>query len=134
MDYQQANKSRLDVAKELGNWLIDRFPVESEIAIVGSERGARLSVDRTTVARQLTRLNVEGKSAPLPQRIAAAIDLVRSSKLERREVYVLTDMRAPAWRDSGTSELIKQLEEEPSVLLQLIDVGVDTVQDLGLST
>ncbi len=42
-------------------------------------------------------------------------------------------MRAPAWRDSGTSELIKQLEEEPSVLLQLIDVGVDTVQDLGLS-
>ncbi len=56
MDYQQANKSRLDVAKELGSWLIDRFPVESEIAIVGSERGARLSVDRTTVARQLTRL------------------------------------------------------------------------------
>ena len=134
MDYRFANKTRLEHAKEMGGWLIDRLPIESQIAIVANEQGLRLSQDRGAAERQLDRLSLEGKTASLARRVRAAVELVRSSSLERREVYVLTDMNAGAWRDTSGAELPELLSQDPSVLVQIIDCSVEPQTNWALST
>lgn len=109
MGYQYQNQSRLDAAKETANWLMDRLPVGSQIAIVNSEGAIRLLSDRASANRQLDRTVVEGKSALLPQRIVGAIDALRGSELGRKEIYVLTDLSTKAWQDVATAGIADKL-------------------------
>ncbi|MFO0925259.1 MAG: BatA and WFA domain-containing protein, partial [Pirellulales bacterium] len=131
MEYRSDNQSRMEVAKEMGEWLIDRLPPESEIAIVTTDQGLRLSTDRVTAQRQLQRVQVEGKAAPLIDRMNAALDLVKNSKLERREIYLLTDLRTPGWQGGSTLRTMED-PNAPPVLIQLIDVGTEKSQNWSL--
>jgi hypothetical protein len=132
MGYRYHNATRLDAAKEMATWLMDRLPIGSQIAIVNNDSGVRLNQDRISANRLLDRTQVEGKATNLIQRISASIDALRKSELERREIYVLTDMSAPAWRDADSSDIAAKLEKNEegkgvvgeNVLLQIIDVGV----------
>jgi hypothetical protein len=131
MAYRYHNSTRLEDAKEMARWLMDRFPVPSQIAIVGSDSGTRLNPDRLSAERQLDRVAVEGRATDLIDRIRTAIELLRKSELERREIYVLTDLRDAAWRNADTSEIAKLLaatdangQPQSKILLQLIDLSV----------
>jgi hypothetical protein len=133
MGYKYLNHTRLEDAKEMASWLMDRLPVGSEIAIIGSDAGGRVNQDRLSAERQLDRVAVEGKACDLIERITLAADTVRKSKLERREVYVLSDMRKIAWRNADNVDLNPfitgestdaNVEKQPRILLQIIDLGV----------
>ncbi|MFN6137565.1 MAG: BatA domain-containing protein [Planctomycetota bacterium] len=133
MGYKYLNHTRLEDAKEMASWLMDRLPVGSEIAIIGSDNGGRVNQARLSAERQLDRVAVEGKACDLIERITLAADTLRKSKLERREVYVLSDMRKNAWRNAENSDLVPyitgesadpNLEKQPRILLQIIDLGV----------
>ncbi len=131
MAYRYHNTTRLEDAKEMARWLMDRLPVPSQIAIVGSDSGARLNPDRLAAERQLERVVVEGRATDIIGRIRGAIDLLRRSEYERREIYVLTDLRDGAWRGSESSDLPQLLaaadaggQPQPKVLLQFIDVSI----------
>lgn len=132
MGYKYNNVTRLEAAKEMAMWLMDRLPIGSQIAIVNDEGNVRLNQDRVSANRLLDKTIVEGKSANLIQRIGASIDALRKSELERREIYVLTDLSAPAWRDAEQSDIAQKLAQDENgkglqgenVLLQLIDVSV----------
>ena len=132
MGYKYHNVTRLEAAKEMALWLMDRLPVGSQIAIVNNDAGVRLNQDRISANRQLDRTTVEGKATNLVQRISASIDVLRKSELERREIYVLTDLSVSAWRDADSSDLPTKLArnedgkgiEGENILLQIIDVSV----------
>ena len=132
MGYMYHNETRLEAAKKMALWLMDRLPLGSQIAIVNSDAGVRLNQDRVSANRQLERTAVEGKATNLVQRISSSIDVLRKSELERREIYVLTDLSVPAWRDADSSELPSKLArneegkgvEGENILLQIIDVSV----------
>jgi len=152
MDYRFANESRFEVAKSTARWLLDRLPVDSQIAILHNTQAQRLTAGRATANRQLDSVKIGGKTVDLPARIRSAIELVRASKLNRREVYVITDLSINAWISGASAGLeklkgdstddIKKMESQPEapsgiaallapgktkvdpVLLQLIDVGV----------
>ena len=136
MGYKYHNVTRLEAAKEMATWLMDRLPVGSQIAIVNNDIGVRLNQDRISANRQLDRTIVEGKATNLIQRISASVDVLRKSELERREIYVLSDLSMPAWRDADTSDLPTQLArneegkgvEGENVLLQVIDVSVPVAE------
>jgi Aerotolerance regulator N-terminal/von Willebrand factor type A domain len=125
MDYRQANQSRLEVAKETVGWIMDRMPGESQIAIVTSTQGQRLHPGRLSANQQLEKVKVDGQSTDLPARIRSAIELVRSSKIDRREIYVLTDLSIQAWSTGDSDNLADMLKpnQEENVLVQLIDLG-----------
>lgn len=130
MAYRYHNATRLEKAKEMASWLIDRLPVSSQIAVCANDSGTRLNSDRRSTERQLDRVTIDGKATDLVDRIRTAIELVRKSDLERREIYVLTDFRDGAWRNSVNSELPRLLSGKdanglplPKILLQLIDVS-----------
>ncbi len=136
MDYRHANASRMDVAKETARWLMDRMPSDSQIAVVTSSQGQRLHPSRVSANRQLENIKLEGRSSDLPGRIRAAIELVRSSKIERREVYVLTDLSANAWSAtdaSVVSEMLKPKPDQLPVLVQVIDLGTARRENWTLS-
>lgn len=132
MGYKYHNVTRLEAAKEMALWLMDRLPVGSQIAIVNNDSGVRLNQDRLSANRQLDRTIVEGKATNLVQRISASIDELRKSELERREIYVLTDLSGTAWRDTDVSDLPTKLARNEegkgiageNILLQIIDVSV----------
>ena len=161
MDYRFANETRFEVAKETARWLLDRLPVDSQIAILHNAQSQRLTAGRATANRQLDSIKIVGKTVDLPARIRSAIDLVRASRLNRREVYVITDLSMNAWQ-SGVDNSIKELNEvdtsevkkidaqptlasgiaamlNPSqtanepVLLQVIDVGVTKRENWSLT-
>lgn len=140
MGYKYLNNSRLEDAKEMARWLMDRLPVGSEIAIIGNDTGGRINQDRLSAERQLDRVAVEGKACDLVQRMTIAAETVRKSKLERREVYVLSDMRKNSWKNAENVDLaplitggnsqsnatgeLANAEPLPRVLFQIIDLGV----------
>jgi hypothetical protein len=132
MGYKYHNVTRLEAAKEMATWLMDRLPVGSQIAIVNNDIGVRLNQDRVSANRQLDRTIVEGKATNLIQRVSASIDVLRKSELERREIYVLTDLSIPGWREAESSDLPTKLErneegkgvEGENILVQIIDVSV----------
>ncbi|MFO0068485.1 MAG: BatA domain-containing protein [Pirellulaceae bacterium] len=132
MDYRHLNKTRLQEATETAQWLIDRMPPESQAALIGGEGLARLSSDRITLKRQLERLSVDGQAVPMPQRIAQAVDLVRQSDLDRKEIYVLSDLSASSWSIEENQGLAQLLAKEPPVLLQLVDLGMQQPTNLGI--
>ena len=61
---------------------------------------------------------------------------MRKSELERREIYVLTDLTTPAWRNAESSDIAAKLARDEdgkgsvgeNVLLQLIDVSVPVAE------
>jgi hypothetical protein len=146
MGYKYHNHTRLEDAKDMARWLMDRFPMGSQVAVLGNEGSSRMNQDRLSAERQLDRVTVEGKAADLTEQIQAAVTMVRKSELERREVYVLSDMRERAWKNIATANLessisgeskteaIATTERQPKVLLQLIDVGVpdEDIRNWGL--
>ncbi len=136
MDYRFANLSRMQEAKNTARWLMDRLPAESQIAIVTSVQGQRLHQGRISANRQIENIKVEGRVSDLAGCIRTSIDLVRSAKLDRREVYVLTDMSANAWREGanvGVRELLDPKRTDPSVLVQVIDLGAPKRENWSIS-
>jgi hypothetical protein len=132
MDYRSNNESRLELAKSLATWLIDRMPPQSQIAILAGEQNPRLGADPVTAKRQLDRVLCEGLASPIPERVRKGIELVRKSDLERREVYILSDLMAGPWREADQAALPSLLVQDPRVLVQIIDVGLEKTENWSL--
>lgn len=131
MDYRFSNQSRLEVAKERATELIQRLPSESKIAIITQPNG-QFALDRMTALRQLERVELQYQSSNLPRMIQWANQLVRNEKLDRREIYVITDLSLSAWGENQEDDLKEALSKEPMVLLQIIDVGIKSPQNWRL--
>jgi len=128
MEYKFSNRSRLEVAKELVGELIQKLPSESKVAILTQATG-QFALDRSSAIRQLERIEIQYQSSALPQTIQRAVQMVPEESLDRREVYVVTDMTANKWLGSTDSGLQDLFAAKPAVLLQFLDVGVDVAQN-----
>lgn len=128
MEYRYSNQTRLELAKEKARELIQRLPAESKIAIVTQPSG-QFALDRTTALRQLDRVELQFQASNLPQLIQWGVQLVRSDSLERREVYVITDLSVSGWSNAEQVPLKDLLATEPQVMLQIIDVGLESPQN-----
>lgn len=138
MDYQYQGRSRLEAARELARWIVARLPRESQIAVVDCRPiAAAFQVDRGAALDQIGRLETQTATRSLPDRILEAARLLESSPLDRREMFVFTDLTQAAWpRGAGMS--FGQVADQGRSALYLIDVGVDrpvntALGDLDLS-
>ena len=123
MLYRSNNTTRLDAAREMGMWILEQLPQDSNVAILTDAPVGVLALDPSTAKSQLKLVEARGAHVDLPARIRTAMDLVLASELERKEIYVITDLMASSWttQQSDLSSLLGQHVEE--VLLQVIDVG-----------
>jgi hypothetical protein len=133
MEYRFRNQTRLELAKETGMWLLSQFPAESTVAVMESRPGPPFfSVDLAAAKSTVERLRITGIPDPLSHIATQAVQLVRTSDLTRREIYILTDMAEPAWSAEHAAELRAALEANPEVSVYIIDVGVDQPKNVSL--
>jgi len=133
MEYRQANQTRLDAARELGQWLLRQLPDESQIAILDTQQGpAAFQVDRSAAARRIEQLAPAANSQSLPAVLDEAIRLLGESDLTRKEIYVFTDLSSAAWPADAAARLQKRAAELGEANFYVIDVGVKNPTDFGL--
>lgn len=128
MAYQANNQSRLAAAKEMASWLLNRLPADSHVGMVSGLPMHALSLDPHSADGQLSSLQETTELVDLPGKLRTALELVLADELERKELYLLTDMNSAAWKSSQVelAEFVQQNKDR--VLIQLVDVGVqDTV-------
>lgn len=125
MNYQFNNETRLEAAKSQVSWLLDEMPVDSKVGILSGVPMSSLSLDPTTAQSQLKLLEPRGAHVDLLSRLRTAVDLVLANDLERKEVYLVTDLTQASWSAAqpGLKEILT--EHQDDVLIQIIDVGVN---------
>lgn len=134
MQYRQQNQSRLEVARETGQWLLAQLPRESDVAVVDSASGtAVFAVDPGAARQRIERLDAGRMSLPLVQAIEAAVDLLATSPKQRKELYVFTDLSQDAWSTEATRGLAQRLSQQNGLGVYLIDVGVRDPINIGLA-
>lgn len=126
LTYRHDDKQRLDVSREMALWLIGQLPGESEIAVLNSRSdSSAFAIDRGAAQKKIESLAPTAAGLSLPQVVAEAVERVRESELEQREIYVFTDLAAVAWPGEETRQLAERLKDGADVRLYLIDVGVE---------
>lgn len=124
MAYQSNNQTRLEAAREMASWLLDRLPADSHVGILSGLPMSSLSLDPRSADAQLALIRETTERVDLPSRLRTALDLVLADELERKEIYLLTDMNSAAW-EAPPSDLINRIgSSQEQVLIQFIDVGV----------
>ena len=139
MEYRHDNKTRIEVARDLGLWLLAQLPEQSEIAVVDTQisSGGAFQPDRGAAKDRIANLRSVGNSQPLPVAIDAAVKLLGQSSLEqkgiyRKEIYIFTDLSRGAWPEQQAARLQRKLGEIKGVGIYVIDVGVAKPTDYGL--
>src|SRR6478736_1020302 len=117
MQYRHENKTRLEAAQELAQWLIRQLPANSELAVIDSHAGSGVfASDRAAAEKAIERLRTAGTPRPLPESIEAAIQLTKQKSQMRKEIYVLTDATVSAWKADGSGKLKQLLAANPRIV------------------
>ena len=123
MDYRHENRTRLEVAEQLGLGLLAQLPGESQIAVLDTGPGlAAFQVDRGAAKHRIERLSSAANSQPLSSALDEAVGLLEESELARREVYVFTDMARASWPRDAAARLQDRMARLPDTALYLIDL------------
>lgn len=134
MTYRHRNQTRLEAAQEIAEWLLTQLPRESEIAVLDSgASSAAFAVDRAAARKQIGRLPISLRPASLPETIVKAQELLKTSSLERREIYVFTDLAATAWPEEQIAQAKRVLEDATRTGVYFVDVGVPRLEDAAIS-
>ncbi len=123
LEYRSAGQTRLEQSQQFVKWLLGELPPDSRIGILSGAPVGALSLDPAAASAQVDLIRTKGATVDLASRLRTALELVTSSELERKEIYVVTDSMDASWNSAGP-ELKKQLDAvKNQVLLQIVDIG-----------
>ena len=134
MEYRHQNQSRLEAARDLGLWLVTQLPERSEMAVLDTRLGspAAFLPDRGAAKERIAGRKTVANSQSLPAVLDAAQKLLRQSTLDRKEIYVFTDLSRGGWPEEQAARLQRQLGELAGLGIYVIDVGIPQPTDYGL--
>ena len=134
MEYRHENRTRLEVAQQMGLELLDGLPPASQVGVLDTRLGpAAFQVDRGAARDRIERLVTIANSQSLVSAMEEALRLVvEESELAQREIYVFTDTARVAWPDDSAARLRDRIAKTPGVGVYLIDVGVEEPTNTAL--
>lgn len=134
MLYRFQNQTCLEKAQELGTWLTSQLPEDSEMAVLDQRaRSAIFAPDRGAARQAIQRLEIAVGGKSLIELAESALDMLDTNELARKEIYILTDLAAPAWNKEDAQRLKAKLAEQPDIPLYVIDVGADEIRNVAIS-
>lgn len=149
MNYRFENQTRLEHAVTVATEHIGRFPASSRVAVAGlnADEDIVFQADMSGAASRLETLEVTSVPESINRRIKAAIqtqidDRKRvqeetntggSADAFAREIYVMTDFTKFAWQEPDESGLADALKEADWLQVYLVDVAVQTPQNLSIT-
>ncbi|MEM7313065.1 MAG: BatA domain-containing protein [Planctomycetota bacterium] len=135
MGLVQESQSRLDQAREISLSLLRLLPNGSDIAILDTGiGGTSFAVDRAAAATEIEGLETGFNAQAMPQMIQSAVQLLKQSTNERREIYIFTDLTTRSWDSADRTRLAEIQKGENAPLVYVIDVGVEQPKNLALGT
>ena len=142
MDYRTRNQTRLEVACEMGNWVVEHLPQDSQVAVLESRMPAGqnkqfeapgFSLNLSGAQRAIERLQTTGHTRSLWRVIEESINLLARSELSQQEIFVFTDFTRSAWlREEEARRIGELLREQEHIVLHIIDVGVTEPKNIRL--
>ncbi len=135
MEYRHGNETRLQAAKKMGNWLLAQLPPDSKIAVIdtGPRSPNDFQADRLAAKQQLNRLGPISDAQPVTRAVEKALRrLADSNDIDRKEVYIFTDLTERAWPGEDAATFQARIGEVPGVGIYVIDVGVEDPTDFAL--
>lgn len=135
MLYTNENKSRIEVAKEMGDWLLSQFPADSQVCVMATDNDTPFfSVDVSSAKKRLATLDITYGGSFVPDSVVEGIKLLEKAEQERKEVYVLTDLTARSWATENLSVSRELMKKNDGITAFVIDVGVESTQNFLLAT
>jgi hypothetical protein len=110
MSYRYQGRTRLEAAKAWARALIEdkrRFGEGSEFAVISGgapAAGTALVSDRGLALRDIERIGPTAHGRPVEPMVRRADEVLVEATHPRREIYVIHDGTARAWRDPGMAE------------------------------
>ena len=102
---RQENRTRLDEVRDIASNLFEKLPSESKIAIVDTGDGeASFSASAVVAANRIERLTAGASSVNMATAMNDAVRLLESSDIERKELYVFTDLSHGGWEQPVESD------------------------------
>ncbi len=133
MEYRHENRSRLEAAREFATWLLPQLPPESQVAVMDSASlTGSFAVDLGAAKQRIDKLSAVSAAQPYLDVVVSALRIVRDSPLERKEVYLFTDLARAGWPSEAASRLREKLATETNIAIYVIDVGVTEPRDFSL--
>jgi hypothetical protein len=133
MALRHENKTRLEAAQDISLWLLPHLPADSQVAVVDATPGDPVfQIDMGTARQRIERLETVGLGRPIPDLLEGSLRLLRQSELERKEIYVFTDLTEGAWSTDVPDRYARLFAEMPGIAVYVIDVGVLEPRDLSL--
>jgi hypothetical protein len=133
MEYRQDNQTRLEAARTVGDWLLTQLPPASEVAVFDSSTLAGDFAPDLVVAKQrVEALKTRASQQPLAEMLQAAFELVKNNKLERREVYLFTDLARAAWPERAAEQVAALRKKYADIELYLIDASAKDPKNTAL--
>lgn len=133
MQYVFENRTRLQQAKEMAQWLIGKLPEETELVILDRSRSsAGYVADRGVAESRVRNLATENNPRPLEDAVREAISLVAQREDHRQEVFLFSDLNEQSLNEEALATIKQSLVEAPDVRIYLVDVGVDATRNRSL--
>ncbi|MEE3371995.1 MAG: BatA domain-containing protein [Planctomycetota bacterium] len=142
MDYRTRNQTRLEVACEMGHWVVEQLPQDSQVAIRESRmpdgpnkqfEAPAFCLNHSGAQRAIQRLQTTGHTRSLWRVIEESINLLARSELSQQEIFVFTDFTRSAWLPEEEALRIGELlRQQEHIVLHIIDVGVTQPQNVRL--
>ena len=127
---RQENRTRIDEVRDIALSLFEELPPESKVAIVDtSEGGVHFSASVSVATNRVERLSVSASSMSLVTAMGDAARLLESSEMERKELYIFTDLSHGGWEQSVKADWDTL---HPNISLIFIDVSATHPQDFIL--
>ncbi len=134
MQLEFENENRLQKAQAIGQWLVTQFPSDSQVCVAPTNSdGVFFSVDVGAADRRITKLKTNFSGVKIPSKISQGLDLLETSSMDRKEIYIVTDLTTESWTGENTQKLLRQLKRYPEYSLFVIDVGVDSPSNFSLA-
>lgn len=132
MAYRHENRTRLEAAQELGQWLARQLPGQSQVAVLESSlSSAVFQVDLGAARQRIERLTTVTVEHDLGEVLVEAARLVARGEHPRREIYLFTDLSRAGFR-GGSDQLRAALDEVTNLSVYVIDVGVAEPKNVSL--
>ena len=148
MAYKPTDQTRFQRAKELARQIVDQSPQGDAFTLIVMSSPPRVVVGTpalqpSTIIGEIDRLELSHTTADLPatiREIRRVVDAAEHGKprLERHEVYFLTDLQRVTWApelsDSAAREFLQQTGElAETAVLFLIDLGQPQAENLAIT-
>ena len=133
MQYRHENRTRLEVAREMGLWVLEQLPVESQVAVIETAPSAAVfQIDLGAAADRMERLEPSAVAGTIDRALIDAAALLERSDRPRKEIYVFSDLAQSTWLGGASQRVRQRLERLNGPGVYVVDVGVERPGNVSL--